>query len=336
MKKPYSLRDTTINRTRTSLLVVNNVTSHVYAIVVFFVILSFLVILNSIFPNRVSAQSDAPPSPFPSLTQNLLLETATSSPTMQIETPVISELQKSLDETHATLSAGIPMKDTNSDYCITMPVIMYHHIQPMELADKLGHSSLTVDSNIFDQHIAYLKENNYTAISLEELVSALYARRNLPDKPVMITLDDGYDDNYTYAFMTAKKHRMVMNFMIPTGLVNTPGYVTWDHLREMRDNPYATIYNHTTTHAGLGVITKEQIIQETTGANNDLNTHLGITNKYMIYPYGSYSDIAIDTLKELGFIAGVSTDPGRNECLSTIMKLPRVRVGNDPIASYGF
>lgn len=295
----------------------------------------FSILLPASFPPRAIAQTSATPSPLPLLTQNLLIETNTSSPSVKFETPIITELQKTLEEPKATEAAGIPLQVQNEDYCITMPVIMYHHIQPMELAEKLGHGSLTVDATMFETQMKYLKDHNYTAVSLEELVNALYARRSLPEKPVMITLDDGYDDNYTYAFMTAKKYQMVMNFMIPTGLVDKPGYVTWDHLREMRDNPYAKIYNHTTTHAGLGVISKEQVIQEVTTANKDLEERLGIKNSYVIYPYGSYNDTAIDAIKELGMTAALSTDPGRNECISNIMKLPRIRAGNAPIQSYG-
>lgn len=222
------------------------------------------------------------------------------------------------------------------DYCLDVPVVMYHHIQPLQMAELLGHKALTADSEIFDEQIRYLKENGYTAIAAQDLINALRNKTQLPEKSIVITIDDGYDDNYTYAFMTAKKYHFVMNFMIPTGLIDRPGYMQWEHLQEMIQSPYARIYNHTTSHAALGLLTKEQIITEVTHANSDFETKLGLKNTIVTYPYGSYNSEAIDTLKELGITGAFTTDMGTHHCLSTIMQLPRLRVGNALMSEYGF
>jgi peptidoglycan/xylan/chitin deacetylase (PgdA/CDA1 family) len=238
----------------------------------------------------------------------------------------------------ATTSAITPplTPDYASDYCLDVPIVMYHHVEPMDIATQLGHPQLTEDNSYFEDHIKYLSEHNYHFITLEELVHAIVSHGSVPEKSVVITLDDGYIDNYTYAFLTAKKYHALMNFMIPTGLVGQPDYLTWDHLKEMAQSPYVSIYNHTTSHAALGLISQDEIIKEVTTANDDLKNNLGITNDIVIYPYGSYSDLAIQTLQQLGMIAAVSTDPGEHDCVSNIMKLPRVRVGNAPISEYGF
>jgi peptidoglycan/xylan/chitin deacetylase (PgdA/CDA1 family) len=239
----------------------------------------------------------------------------------------------------STLSNASPSATpqlTPADYCINVPVILYHHIQPLEIASQLGHEPLTVDSNIFDEQIKYLKEHNYHAATADELVQALENHISLPDKSVLITIDDGYDDNYTYAFLTAKKYQFVMNFMIPTELIGKPGYMNWDHLREMHSSDYARIYNHTATHAALGQISQNEIDNELATSSADFKRELGLETNIFTYPYGSYNPLAIDELKRFGFIAGFTTDPGRQECLSNIMLLKRVRVGNAPISSYGF
>lgn len=236
----------------------------------------------------------------------------------------------------ATISANELTPSYSEDYCLDVPVIMYHHIEPLSIASQLGHEPLTVDSNIFESQIKYLVEHNYHALALEDLVTALRNHGTLPEKSVVITIDDGYADDYTYGFMMAKKYHVIMNFMIPTGLIGQPDYMTWDHLQELNQSPYAKIYNHTTSHAALGLVNKEDIVKEVTSANQDLAKHLGLKNDIVIYPYGSYSDEAISTLEELGMVAAVSTDPGRNECTSNIMKLPRVRVGNAPLSDYGY
>ena len=236
----------------------------------------------------------------------------------------------------ATASATELVPPFVTEYCLDVPVIMYHHIEPMAIATQLGHPQLTVDNMVFEEQVRYLIQHNYHIISADDLVTALKMQHTVPEKSVLITIDDGYIDNYSYAFMIAKKYKVVMNFMIPSGLIGQPDYMTWDHLKEMAASPYARIYNHTTSHAALGLIDKEKIVQEVTTANQQFTTNLGLTTTIVAYPYGSYNDLAVQTLKELGTTAAFSTDPGRNECTSNIMQLPRVRVGNSSISEYGF
>ena len=277
--------------------------------------------LPTLFPTAIPSPS--PTNPFPVLTKldELATPTATPSPTASLS---------------GVATPDIVASGSAQDYCLNVPVIMYHHTEPLAIATQLGHAQLTEDSTYFEEHISYLAKHGYHFLALSDLVSAIINRQPVPEKSVVITIDDGYIDNYTYGFMMAKKYHALMNFMIPTGLVGQPDYMTWDHLKEMVASPYARIYNHTTSHAPLGLIDQDQIIKEVTTANNDLKNNLGIDNNIVIYPYGSYNDLAVQTLRQLGMIAAVSTDPGTDECLSNIYKLPRVRVGNEPIEDYGY
>ncbi len=279
--------------------------------------------------NQISIKSNSPQL----LSSHLLL--ATTTPTPAISFPVTNHFQNSL-EGQTTSEAAKLTPTAAQDYCVNVPVVIYHHIQPLSVAQLLGHALLTVDSSIFEEQIKYLSENGYQALSADALVRALQTRSQLPEKSVLITIDDGYDDNYTYAFLVAKKYQTIINFMIPTGLIDKPGYMNWDHLKEMVQNPYAKIYNHTTLHTPLGLIGKEEVTKEITTANEEMATMLGLKNEIVTYPYGSYNDDTIKTLKEIGVTAAFTTDPGREHCLSTIMRLPRIRVGNAPISEYGF
>ena len=285
------------------------------------------------------------PQASPAITFTILLQldqfASSTASTSSIAT-VSAESTFSSTSTSSSTSATVNTTDDSvasgsaQDYCLNVPIILYHHIEPLSIATQLGHASLTEDSNIFEEHISYLSQKHYHFLALEDLVHAILNHGTVPPKSVVITVDDGYIDDYTYGFLMAKKYHAIMNFMIPTGLVGQPDYMTWDHLKEMAASPYARIYNHTTTHAALGLIDQSQIVQEVTTANQDLKKNLGINNDIIVYPYGSYDDLAIQTVQQLGMIAGVSTDPGTNDCISNIMKLPRVRVGNAPIESYGY
>lgn len=264
-----------------------------------------------------------------------LLPTTTPTPQATVSFPALQKINELATPPAATIAATTTASPS-ADYCLNVPIIMYHHVEPLDIATQLGHPQLTEDNQIFEEHIKYLVDQHYHFLSLEDLVRTILWHGTVPDKSVVITLDDGYIDNYTYAFLVAKKYHVLMNFMIPTGLIGQPDYMTWDHLKEMAQSPYAKIYNHTTSHAPLGLISQDDISKEVTTANQDLKANLGIDNDIVIYPYGSYSDLAVQTLHQLGMIGGLSTDPGTNDCVSNIMTLPRVRVGNEPIENYGY
>lgn len=235
--------------------------------------------------------------------------------------------------TQASESAGIT---PTPDFCMDIPVLLYHHTQPLETAGLLGHAQLTVDSGIFDEQMRYLVENNYNIVSAEDLVHALLDRRALPPKTVVVTVDDGYQDNYTYAFLVAKKYKIIINFMIPTELIGKADYMTWDHLEEMVQSPYARVYNHTATHAALGYSSVEQIETELSSSSKALRENLGLKNTIFTYPYGSFNEYAVEQLKKHGFFGAYSTIEGKRQCRSEVMILQRLHIGNAPMSSYGF
>lgn len=223
----------------------------------------------------------------------------------------------------------------NNDFCLTVPVMLYHHVEPIDIASKEGHAQLTVDSNYFDMQMEYLSANKFHSLSAEELADALINRHSLPEKSILITLDDGYEDNYAYAYQILKKYNLQGNFMIPTGLLENNGYMTWAQLKEISDNPSMHIYNHTLTHAYLSGISKEKVQNEILTAQNQLETKLGKAVKIFTYPYGAIDQQAITILKENGFYAAFSTIGDNTQCNSTLLSLHRIHIGNAPLSSYG-
>lgn len=225
---------------------------------------------------------------------------------------------------------------TVNDFCLNVPVLFYHHIEPLAIAQQLGHAQLTVDSDYFDKQMAYLSASGYRSLSADELADALINHRGLPAKSILVTFDDGYDDNYNYAFQILKKYDIAGNFMIPTGLIENKGYMTWSQLKEMTGNPLMHIYNHTRSHVSLGGAAKDKIEYEITTANKQLEDSLGKRVSIFTYPYGSYNQLVIDVLRGNGFTAAFSTINGTMQCQSYIFALRRTNIGNAPLSPYGF
>ncbi|MCL4352902.1 polysaccharide deacetylase family protein [Patescibacteria group bacterium] len=223
------------------------------------------------------------------------------------------------------------------EFCLRVPVLMYHHIQPESIARQLGQTSLTVDNGYFDQQMAYLVSRGYTTITAEQLAKAIINHSPLPSKSIVITIDDGYQDIYTYAYPIIQKYHVLVNLMIPTGLMDNPDYLRWQELKDMQKSGLVNIYDHTWSHYPLaeGPVSKDQF--EILTSKNQLQQNLGNPVDIFAYPYGSGENTlwVWNLLRSDGFIAAFSSLPGFYQCPSFVMSLRRTRIGNAPLYEYG-
>lgn len=220
-------------------------------------------------------------------------------------------------------------------YCLNVPVLFYHHVQPYSLAKTKGQTALSVDNGAFDNQMAYLASHGYNTITAEKLVTALISKVFLPPKSIVVTFDDGYRDAYEYAFPIIKKYNITANFMIPTGLIGGADYLSWSQLEEMSKNPLVYITNHTWSHYSLPAGNAAKIHMEIETASTQLEQHLGKKSNVFTYPYGTFNSLAIQILKDNGYIGAFTTLPGTLQCDSYIMTLHRTRIGNASLAYYG-
>lgn len=220
-------------------------------------------------------------------------------------------------------------------FCQNVPILLYHHIQPQDLARARGQLSLTVDNTTFESQMKYLVDTGYQTFSAEELAKALINHQKLPTKSIVITLDDGYEDVYTYAYPLLYKYQLKASLMIPTGLLGNPGYLSWDELKRMVDSGFIFAYDHTWSHTSLVFLTDEKAKQEILTAKQQLEEHLGKPVNIFAYPYGSENQKIINILNQNSFVAALSTTPGTTQCDSNIWSLHRLRIGNAPLSTYG-
>lgn len=221
------------------------------------------------------------------------------------------------------------------DYCLNVPVLLYHHIQPYEEARQKDQVSLTVDNGVFEQQMAYLSAKGYKTISADTLVNSLKTHSPLPPKPILLTFDDGYMDNYTYAYPILRKYNLTGNIMVVTGLMENNDMLGWAQLKEMVASNTFFAYNHTWSHAPVGSVSQAKAQSEIITAKTQLEQYLGRTSNIFTYPYGSSSASAVSLLSQNGFSGAFSTIPGFTQCASFIMNLHRNYIGNSPLSYYG-
>ncbi len=218
--------------------------------------------------------------------------------------------------------------------CVSLPVLMFHHVEDLTAAKTEGHLSLTVGIDYFKKDLEYLTSKGYNTISPEQLISFFDNGVALPAKPVMLTFDDGYADNGTDMYQAILAAKVKGTIFTPTGLLNNPGYLNWEKIREMAGSGLISFGNHTWSHRNVGG--SASVIQyEITTADTQLSEQ-GLNNpKIFAYPYGLESSQAIKDLKTLGYKLAFTTVNGRMLCEKKRFDLPRIRIGNSSLSSYG-
>lgn len=227
-----------------------------------------------------------------------------------------------------------PTPEVLSGFCLRVPIILYHHIQPWKNAKDQGQTALSVDNVVFDGQMNYLVSHGYNTITVGQLVNALRTHAQLPQKSIVITLDDGYKDAYKYAYPIFQKYHLVANLAIATGLLNGPDYISWSQLEEMARSGLISVLNHTWSHFSLPNGTSEKASVEIDTASQQIEQHTGQKNNTFVYPYGSFNNAIIGILQKKGFLAALSTNPGLIQCDSFIMSLHRTRIGSISLSHY--
>ncbi len=211
---------------------------------------------------------------------------------------------------------------------VRVPILMYHHIDvPPPNADRIRYN-LSVPPDLFEAHLRFLKEAGYTPITLDDLLYHLTRGRPLPPKAIVLTFDDGYRDNYTYAFPLLKKYSFTATFFIITDLVNQghPEYMTWDMVREMRAAGMQ-FGAHGRTHIDLSQADLDQLVWQALGSTEVFQVELGEPARYIAYPSGRYNAQVIAVYKSAHYWAGLTTQQGATHDSDHLFELKRIRVG---------
>lgn len=227
------------------------------------------------------------------------------------------------------------VKPVESGFCLHVPVLMYHHIQPEAMSVAKKQTSLSVDNGIFDQQMAYLIQNGYTPIYASDLVNALLTHTQLSGKPVLVTMDDGYADNDIYALPVLRKYGIKANLMLATGLVGNPDMLSLDQVRDLASSGLVQFTDHTWSHYPLGNGNEAKDEMEISVGKEEIKSYAGQDVNILTYPYGSFSNTAFNAARKVGIIGAFSSIPGQIQCDSFIMSLHRTHIGNASLSAYG-
>ncbi|MDO8735839.1 MAG: polysaccharide deacetylase family protein [Thermoleophilia bacterium] len=252
-------------------------------------------------------------------------EPASATGTAGNQQSFAAETKTSPEEKTSFVPLAFPAALPSPAQTVKVPTLMFHHTgEPPADADELR-LGLTVSTADLEAQIAYLHQAGYQPVTEAQLFKALFAGEPLPPKPVMLTFDDGYVDNYQVVVPILEKYGFPATFYIVTDMVGTPEYMTWDQIVEL-DRKGMDIGSHTATHADLTTLGTSGLQAEVAGSAEALKAHLKHPVYWFCYPAGKYDADVIASLREAGYLLATSTDPGEQQSSDDPFVLMRYRV----------
>lgn len=214
-------------------------------------------------------------------------------------------------------------------YRINVPIIVYHSVRPTDPLHSPLQKEFEVSPEIFENQLLFLRDNGFTVISFSALLDGLAKKNSLPEKPVILTFDDGWMNQYIYAFPLLKKYGMTGTFFVFTNAIGHPHFLSWDQIKEM-DRVGMTIANHTKSHPFLFNITDDHLLyDEIITSKQILEEHLGKKVDFFAYPFGRYNAPSVVMVKKAGFSAARSTYAGAYHSRNDIFTLKSIQAPND-------
>lgn len=256
------------------------------------------------------------------------------------------------------LTVGISIVIATSEDYTDVPIIMYHSI----LKDPSRSNKYTVTPAVLEEDLKYIKDKGYTTVTIADLISYVYDDSPLPEKPIVLTFDDGHYNNYGYLFPLLEKYDMKAVISIVGSYTDkftetdeanlNYSYLRWKDIKELMDTGRIEFQNHTyNLHSNTGKrigtkkikgetdehyksILKDDILK----LQQEFEENTNYTPKCFTYPFGGISNASLDIIKELGFKASLSCEQGINKLTKNPNSLYLLKRYNRPsyISTYNF
>jgi len=247
-----------------------------------------------------------------------------------------------------------------------VPVLMYHHVCP--------HPGLvTVSPETFEEHMAYLARKQYRALAADEFLEFLQGKRALDGRSVLITFDDGYLDNYVYAWPILKRYGLKATIFAITSLVGegaartylgaakvlpaTPDHrackaavaegradevmLRWSEIETMQASGAVEVHSHTHTHQRWDQLHPDQsqrlaaVEADLAASHAVLKSRLGQDSCHLCWPWGYFEPGYLEAAAKAGFVAQYATVKGINAAGGDPRRIARVVVKDKPAGWLG-
>lgn len=197
---------------------------------------------------------------------------------------------------------------------VDLPILVYHHVRPGST------STLSVSPEEFDKQLKYLQDNGFHTTSFSDLADCLETGKPLPPHPVIISLDDGWENQFEYGFPILQKYHDTATFFVVTNYLDHENFMTTEQLKAMVAAGM-TIGCHTRSHPYLTSLGQERAWDEIAGAKAILEAD-GFKIDTFAYPYGAYDKRVVDMVEVAGFHSARTDHAGVHATADELWTLP--------------
>ena len=287
-----------------------------------------------------NAAARAPVSPVPVMTVPFLLEKQLYSFAPVREAGVrLLGYATLITRLRAVRRAAGSWGALQSEFGKKLPVLLYHHVGPPRPGTL---SFLTVSPESFERHVRWLARRGFAGIRPSDWLRWLRDGTGLPDKPILLTFDDGYADIAEYALPVLRRHGFSAAVNVVTGQIGKTN--AWDEARGSGTHRLMTAEQirywaaqgiefgaHSRTHPDLTKLSASELAAEVSGSKNELASLLGSPVVSFVYPYGKVSE-AVSAFVRCEFDLAFTTESGLNYLRTDPHLLRRINISpNDSL-----
>jgi peptidoglycan/xylan/chitin deacetylase (PgdA/CDA1 family) len=191
-----------------------------------------------------------------------------------------------------------------------IPILMYHNISPPEDGNNTN-----VTPERFKAQMKYIKDNNYQVITPDEYADILKGKKKVYSKNlVMLTFDDGYENNYTYAYPVLKEYNFPALIFVIVNKIGQEGYLRVEQIRQMQKDGII-IGSHTLNEKYLPDLNKVRLSEELCVSKERLDGITGGPVEFFAYCSGGYTIQAQKMLQDAGYVLAFTTNRGFDKSL---------------------
>lgn len=203
-----------------------------------------------------------------------------------------------------------------------LPIIMYHSVE-----DNVEINDYIIPTYVLDEDLKYLSDRGYTTLFMEDVIQIVENNLDFPEKPILLTFDDGYEDNYTNVFRIFQKYNMkavicpIVKHYYEEVATALP-HLTLEQTIEMQNSGLIEFANHSydlhTNTDRYGVLIKDnesvEEYKEIFFADLQKSDNFFIENNLKkpvtySYPYGAFCEESEEVIKDYGYKSSFSTSP---------------------------
>lgn len=208
-----------------------------------------------------------------------------------------------------------------------LPILLYHRI--VNEKSKIGRHKIYVLEKNFRKQMEFLKENGYKTITFNDI------ENHSSEKNVILSFDDGYEDNYTILFPILKEFGFTAVIYLVTKLNRNEWAInegepelkmmSKEMIKEM--SVYGIEFGgHTRRHIDLKKTPKEKLTEEISGNKKDVEEITGKSSVSFAYPFGAYKEETLEAVRAAEYKYGITTIFGPENWKDDLMRIRRIEI----------